>query len=278
MLSKIDIEKQIGKGINIVPFTKENIKENSINITLSNMAWRLMPKSSNTSSNTDDIDYDAAKKACNGDIVTLDPHSTTIIYSKEVIALNNMYGGTFHSKVGIVSKGVVFASTMIGPMYCGHLMVTLHNPTDNKIKLKVGETFISLVLHKLDTKADGSLVNSNTGGHMDKLNYLNVHLDEQTRICLDEDWKKNLELIKDKLQEEKDYKRLQDELKKKRKKWYGLIAIVSLVILAILYVLLNNSITGDSVEDIVSNSALIVIVGLIVAVFNQIIEFVKSRL
>ena len=71
---------------------------------------------------------------------------------------------------------------------------------------------------------------------------------------------------------------LQDELKKKRKKWYGLIAIVSLVILAILYVLLNNSITGDSVEDIVSNSALIVIVGLIVAVFNQIIEFVKSRL
>ena len=137
MLSKIDIERQIGKGINIVPFKRDNIKENSINFTISNMAWTLNPKDTGQG-------YNNANPACSSGILTLEPHSTTVVYTEEVIALNNKLGGTFHAKVGIVSKGVVFSSTMIGPSYCGHLMVSIQNPTDKKIKLSVGETFISI--------------------------------------------------------------------------------------------------------------------------------------
>lgn len=39
MLSKRDIEKELGKGINIVPVIRDNFKENSINLTVSENAW-----------------------------------------------------------------------------------------------------------------------------------------------------------------------------------------------------------------------------------------------
>ena len=41
MFSKYDIEKELGKGISIVPFKKENIKENSINLSASQYAWTM---------------------------------------------------------------------------------------------------------------------------------------------------------------------------------------------------------------------------------------------
>lgn len=39
MLSKRDIEKELGKGINIYPVIRDNFKENSINLTASANAW-----------------------------------------------------------------------------------------------------------------------------------------------------------------------------------------------------------------------------------------------
>ena len=39
MLSKRDIEKELGKGIDIFPVIRDNFKENSINLTVSENAW-----------------------------------------------------------------------------------------------------------------------------------------------------------------------------------------------------------------------------------------------
>ena len=39
MLSRNDIEREIGKGINIVPLITSNIKENSINLTIGQNGW-----------------------------------------------------------------------------------------------------------------------------------------------------------------------------------------------------------------------------------------------
>ena len=104
MLSRIDIEKYIGNGIYIVPFTRDNIKENSINLKLSNKAWTLKPSKNGMRQ------YDQASSACNKNIITLVPHATTVVYTEEVIALNSKFGGTFHAKVGVVSKGIVFGT------------------------------------------------------------------------------------------------------------------------------------------------------------------------
>ena len=41
MLSRRDIEKELGKGINIVPLITSNIKENSINLSVGKNAWSI---------------------------------------------------------------------------------------------------------------------------------------------------------------------------------------------------------------------------------------------
>lgn len=41
MLSRKDIESELGKGINIFPLHSSNIKGNSINFTTSRNAWSL---------------------------------------------------------------------------------------------------------------------------------------------------------------------------------------------------------------------------------------------
>ncbi|MBD5143707.1 MAG: hypothetical protein HDT22_08910 [Ruminococcus sp.] len=259
MLSKVNIEKQIGKGINIVPFKRDNIKENSINFTISDKAWTLIPKNTGNG-------YNNAKPACKSGILTLEPHSTTIIYTEEVIALNNKLGGTFHAKVGIVSKGVIFSSTMIGPSYCGHLMISLQNSTDTKIKLKVGDTFISLVLHKLDTKINKSLTNSNTGGHTGKLTDLNIHPSNNEQKFLDEDWKKNIVSIRNKLKDEADYNSLHTEINKRRYKYYTFLGILFLIILAISYFVLSKFIFDEDSKSIIGSMAFALIIELITIV------------
>lgn len=268
MLSKIDIEKQIGKGINIVPFIWENIKENSINFTISDKAWTLIPKSTGNG-------FDDAKQACKSGILTLEPYSTTIVYTEEVIALNNKLGGTFHAKVGIVSKGIVFSSTMIGPSYCGHLMITLQNPTDKKIQLHVGDTFISLVLYKLDTKIDKTLTNSNSGGHTGKLADLNISPTVEERRFLDEDWKKNITSIRNRLKNEKDYKSLHSELNRRKRKYYLTLLILCLVLLVISYFVLKNYFFNeDAITIIVSivSTCIIELIAIITGVFKKILK------
>lgn len=223
MLSKIDIEKYIGKGIYIVPFTRDNIKENSINLKLSDKAWTLNPSKNGTRQ------YNHASLACNKNIITLVPHTTTVVYTEEVIALNSKFGGTFHAKVGVVAKGIVFSSTMIGPLYCGHLMVLLQNPTDNSISLNVGDTFISLALYKLRTKLRHETVNSNSGGHVEKLADLGIRPGNGIMKWLDEDWKKDIVKIKEKFAQESEYQ----EIKRKQNQKKLIIAIAIAIVMAL---------------------------------------------
>ncbi|MGU9409619.1 hypothetical protein ACV31O_07975 [Clostridium perfringens] len=41
MFSGLDIDKELGKGINIYPFNENNLKENSINLNASKYAWSM---------------------------------------------------------------------------------------------------------------------------------------------------------------------------------------------------------------------------------------------
>lgn len=264
LLSKFDIERQIGKGISIVPFCSANIKENSINFTLSNMAWRIMPGKRN--------DYNNAQSACKGDFIILEPKSTTIVYTEEVIALNHKFGGTFHSKVGIVSKGVVFCSTMIGPSYCGHLLIALQNPTDFKIKLKVGETFISLVLHKMDTPIKKIHKNTNAGGHTEKLEKFKIHLTNEQEKALDCDWKKNIDAIIQKLHEDDDYVKFKKARIKKESKYWFILMMIFFSVSIIAYIVIKLAIFKENIASLLCA----IIIALIVEVVSIISGLVRK--
>ena len=231
MLSKQDIFKELGKEINIYPLHINNIKENSINLTISKNAWSLgsasiiektprkfclAPSGIQKRKYTIFKGGSAIVKAGGKNYLILLPHVTTIVETSEVIGVGNRIGGTLHSKVGVVAQGIGDIGTMLGPNFCGHLMISLHNITDEIISIEVGETFVSLVFYYLNS-ASKENKNSNISGHVDKLSELGIKIDARTREYLTEDWKCKIDGIRDKLCASDEYKAFRTQLSKNRR-------------------------------------------------------------
>lgn len=99
------------------------------------------------------------------------PSETVLILTRETIWVSSFIGGTFHSKVSLVTKGLGHVSTTLDPGWCGQLLVPLNNPMKKEIKIviardvnnkRVYETFITMLLfwtkeaalgEKMDNKA-----------------------------------------------------------------------------------------------------------------------------
>ena len=264
MLSKKDIEKELGKGINIYPLRTSNIKGNSINFTIGKHAWTLgsgniiedreknfiLAKNGNTN-NTIRMrsGYSAIHSKGNKDYLVILPHSTTIVETSEVIGVSNYIGGTLHSKVGIVAQGIGDIGTMLGPSFCGHLMISLHNITNEVVTLPVGETFVSLVFHYLDTPTKTK--NPNISGHVDKLAELGINITSDTRKYLTKDWKCSVDEIRNKMISSKEYishkKALSNEKFKSLMDYVTLRNIIIVLISAI--VLISLGILAKYVDD-----------------------------
>lgn len=239
MLSRRDIEKELGRGINIYPLHVENIKENSINLTISRNAWALgsgsvvktdqksfviVRNNSNVGKHYIERGQSAIVRDGKRLYLVLLPHVTTIVETSEVIGVENYIGGTLHSKVGMVAQGVGAIGTMLGPNFCGHLMISLHNITDDAITIPVGDTFISVVFDRLDTPATASQ-NPNISGHVDKLAELGVKIDKGTREYLTEDWKCSVSGIRTKMCESNEYIEYKQQIMKNRR--FKLIEYIS---------------------------------------------------
>ena len=264
MLSKRDIEKELGVGIAVVPFNSNNLKDNSINLTTSAYAWGTI--SQNYYCN--DLDHDMypiyatqeeipenerkhfkAYSIKSGDsvvvaqgkrkVILLFPHSTTYVETLEVLSTNGRIGGTCHSKVGTASLGIGHIGTMMGPNYSGNCFVPLHNPTNKMIILPVGETFMSVVFHYLDTPMNE--LNATTGGHTDKFSSLGIHVSQEELNELNQDWKRSHEKVVDKMMDDVNFLQFKKYLKRqklssifsKRNIIVGIVIIVVCVFLGI---------------------------------------------
>ena len=257
MLSRRDIEKELGKGINIFPVIRENFKENSINLTASGNAWTMgsgtvywfggtdfrmtetagKRRAKTFSKGSNCVFWDKQGDQHNSYIVLL-PHSTTLIETSEVLGVANNIGGALHSKVGLVSKGIGHIGTMLGPGYCGHLLIALHNITDEAIAIKVGSTFVSLSFDYLTTQV--MRTSSTVSGHLDKFPELGININEETRSYLTADWKSNIEGIREKMCESeayKDYKKhIRENSWKELKKYINKRNVVAVFVIAVVII------------------------------------------
>lgn len=232
MLSRRDIEKELGKGISIVPLVEENIKENSINVTISEYAWtqgtgtvcwygeetfRIKKEGTGarktfTFGKGKSSIWEVGERGKKRKYLILLPHQTTIVETEEVIGIGNHVGGAVHSKVGVVVQGIGDTGTMLGPGYCGHLMISLHNITDDVVALRVGETFVSLTFDYLTTQV---VRTSNTvSSHYDKLFEYGVKLSRDDRNYFLEDWKANFAAIRDRMIESIEYKAYKKKIRR----------------------------------------------------------------
>ena len=187
MLSKIDIENEIGKQINIIPFNNENIKEASLNVTASKYAWTY--------------DHENSVTAVNNEEIILKPHKTTLVYTEEIIGIGSKIGGTVHSKVSMAVKGIGHIGTTFGPCYCGRLIIPLHNITNQDISIKIGETFATLIFHYVQSK--GIKINDTDSGHGNRLGEWNIHTDETDII--NPGWSKDIKKIREQLKIDNNY-------------------------------------------------------------------------
>lgn len=233
MLSRRDIQKELGKGINIYPLIAENIKENSINFTISTNCWtedngvvywygdenfslsrNANPKKTITLKKGNNCVVNVGTSNHPKKYLLLLPHTTTAIETKEVIGVGKNIGGALHSKVGIVSKGIGHIGTMLGPGFCGHLLVSLHNITNNVIALKVGSTFVSISFDYLETEVERT--SSTISGHVDKFSDLGLKITDNTRDYITQDWKNNINEIREKMILSNEYKQYQAHIKKEK--------------------------------------------------------------
>lgn len=213
MLSKKDIQKELGKNILIVPFETNNIKDNSINLCASKLVWSTVTFSyiqidnqfflPNEVNNGLKETYIYKGESCviidseGNELILFPPHATVLIETVEVLATGENIGGTCHSKVGIAAKGLAHIGTMMGPNFAGHCLVPIHNITDRIITLKVNTSFMSVVFNYLDTPVDEK--NATIGGHIDKFSTLGVQMTEKQLTELNADWKSDFSEIKNKM-------------------------------------------------------------------------------
>lgn len=197
MLSQIDIMKSLGKSIAIYPFKEDNLKENSYNLTASEHAFA-----------TKDADVDGfsikSGENCvvlkeNKQQIVLLPHSTTLIVTEEILGVTSI-GGTYHSKVGLVSIGLGHIGTMLGPNFCGHSLIAVHNISDDLIFVPVGDTFSSVVFHRLDTPFIER--NATVNAHLDKFSRFGIKADTSS---ISEDWKTRINDVADKMKQSNAY-------------------------------------------------------------------------
>lgn len=135
MLSIIDIKKALGKDVWIYPLHPESIKSNSVDLHASRFAWSISTK----------------KSIVNNDIITVPPEDTALIYTEESINVSNKIGGSYHSKVTLVSRGFGHIGTCLDAQYIGQSLVAFHNHSKKDQIIHVGEEILTLHLFRLDT-------------------------------------------------------------------------------------------------------------------------------
>ena len=155
MLSIVDLKREIGENIYVYPVHNESIKANSIDLHVSKFAWSLRSK----------------KSIGDNDYIIIEPNDTALIYTEESIYVSHKIGGSYNSKVTLVSRGAGHIGTTLDAQYIGCSLVAIHNHSSEELKLKVGCEFVTLQFWYLNSPGyENTLCHDNEPGHPRMLN------------------------------------------------------------------------------------------------------------
>jgi deoxycytidine triphosphate deaminase len=219
-LSNLDIEKEIGINIYIYPFSKANLRGASYNLTASRLAWDIATKRSIYDSDSDKL--------------LIPKQSSVLIETNESIWVSKKICGTYHSKVGLVSRGLSHIGTTLDPEYVGPSLIAIHNHSNQDVSLIPEiDTFATLVFHYLSSEA--SIKAGNDPGRPDILRGYNLSPEEDT--WLDQDFRKITDRLKAIMKESTDYQEIVGRRKShKIRKGSGFVymSLLGLLLLVIL--------------------------------------------
>lgn len=201
LLSRKDINKELGRNFFIHPFSESKIRGASINLSASKYAWSLKTKKK--------IFKDNDNKGLG--VITIDPNDSALIITQESIYVSSKLAGSFHSKVGMVAKGLGHISTTLDPGWKGNLLITIHNHSSESIELNEGSTFITLILHYVSTP--DMFDDNNSAGRLELLRGYDLSPDDIKFI--ESDVQSTINGIKSEMINSESYKRFNTFRKRK---------------------------------------------------------------
>ncbi|MBD2533174.1 hypothetical protein H6G97_27825 [Nostoc flagelliforme FACHB-838] len=140
MLSDRDIESLLNKEIVIYPYDADkNLTPVGYNLNPSNFVYSINSKSLIQKTHT----------SKGKPIYKIPHHDTVLILTQEAVWVSKKIGGTFHSKVGVVSLGFGHISTTLDPGWAGPLLISLNNPTLHDLELPADKSFVTLIFYKV---------------------------------------------------------------------------------------------------------------------------------
>ena len=147
MLSGEQILNYLGNRIIIHPFDPEAIRGATYNLRVGDFVW--VHRGSNKPEEQRDILPLAPSRAETGKRFDIPANSVVSLLTKEVLYVDNLIAGLFHSKVDMVTKGFSHVSTTLDPGWIGPLAITMRNQTEHTIPLWRNETFVKVSFFKL---------------------------------------------------------------------------------------------------------------------------------
>jgi deoxycytidine triphosphate deaminase len=212
VLSDKKIEKFLGKKIYIWPFERSKLKGATYNLTASCVAVSSSNKTNLVNSS--------------GEIV-IPSGETALIQTDESIYVTEDICGTYHSKVSLVTKGLSHIGTTLDPGYFGTSLIAVHNHSGSDKIIRVGDTFVSLMFHKMSKSS--RIRHDNQPFRSDLINLNDVKNNKTISASIIKDiknwydvpWRKNLGELKDKVEV---FVRNRDE--RKNRKFISLISVL----------------------------------------------------
>lgn len=186
MYSRNNIKEAIKNGhIQIYPYEEKNLTGIGYNLSTTNFAFSV----------SKGVLLAIRRRISENGVehyVVIPPHDTVLFFSKEYIAVDDTLAGTIHSKVSSVSQGLGHISTTLDPTWKGQLLISVNNPTNEKIEFDLDKNsgnLLTMLVFELKTKVTGSNIHDNNQGRCD---LLLRHFKDKKRLLLYK--KKHLEL------------------------------------------------------------------------------------
>jgi deoxycytidine triphosphate deaminase len=239
MISSHGIKRKLGKEIFIYPFQKSRLKGVGYNFAVGDFAWSLMSKKPMI---TDGENREAG--------YWVKPNETALVLTKEVLAVSKRIGGTFHSKVDRVSEGFSPISTTLDPGWIGPLLIAITNMGTERRKLKLGESFVTVIFNELEGASD--LPDGNLPGRFDRLNQLRIEVGTEAVAWLNEPYTNNIIALKEKIVSENVYADLGIfEEKMKTYIWNGMYFLPTFFLSIVAIYAVNNEVELSSISAII---------------------------
>lgn len=185
VLSNVDIMNELGNNIYVHPLILDNIRGNTINLTASEMAWSLTNKKS------------IVKKNNGRKVIEIPAHDTVLIETEESVYVSSNIGGTYHSRVSMVSSGLGHIGTTLDPSWIGPSLIAIHNHLDDTVTIDVGDSIASIIFHYLNTES--TYKNTNGPGQTKVLLKHNIILSNAESKNLNEEWHSNPDKLREKM-------------------------------------------------------------------------------